>query len=39
LLLGALTRGGMLIANSSEPKKTRNAVARAIRELLDGLAP
>ena len=39
LLLGALTRGGMLIANSSEPKKTRNAVARTIRELLDVLAP
>jgi AcrR family transcriptional regulator len=39
LLLGALTRGGMLIANSPDPKKTRNAVARAIRELLDGLAP
>jgi AcrR family transcriptional regulator len=39
LLLGALTRGGMLIANSSDPAKTRNAVARTIREVLNGLAP
>ena len=29
LLLGALTRGGMLIANSPHPKRTRNAVSRA----------
>src|SRR5436189_6491 len=28
LLLGALTRGGMLIANSPRPKKTRNEVSR-----------
>ena len=39
LLLGALTRGGMLIANSKEPRRTRNAVARSLRELLAGLAP
>ena len=39
LLLGALTRGGMLIANAAEPQKTRNAVAKTIRELLNGLAP
>jgi AcrR family transcriptional regulator len=38
LLLGALTRGGMLIANSSEPAKTRDAVARAMRAVLNGLS-
>jgi AcrR family transcriptional regulator len=38
LLLGALTRGGMLIANSAEPRETRDAVAAAIRALLGGLA-
>lgn len=39
LLLGALSRGGMLIASSKTPKKTRNAVSRTIRELLTGLDP
>ncbi len=38
LLLGALTRGAMLIANSSEPVKTRNAVANSVRELFAGLS-
>jgi len=38
LLLGALTRGGMLIANSAHPAKTRDAVATSIRDLLGGLA-
>jgi len=38
LLLGALTRGGMLIANSPEPRETRDAVARSIRALLHGLS-
>jgi AcrR family transcriptional regulator len=38
LLLGALTRGGMLIANSPEPRETRDAVARSIRALLYGLS-
>jgi AcrR family transcriptional regulator len=38
LLLGALTRGGMLIANSATPRETRDAVARSIRVLLEGLA-
>jgi len=38
LLLGALTRGGMLIANSPEPRRTRDAVATAIRALLDGMS-
>jgi len=37
LLLGALTRGAMLIANSTEPGLTRNAVAAAMRDLLAGL--
>lgn len=38
LLLGALTRGGMLIANAEDPRRTRNAVARSLRELLAGFA-
>jgi hypothetical protein len=38
LLLGALTRGGMLIANSAQPQATRDAVARSIRSLLSGLS-
>lgn len=38
MLLGALMRGGMLIAGSAEPGKTRDAVARAIRAMLAGLA-
>lgn len=39
LLLGAITRGGMLIANAKDPRRTRNAVARSLRELLAGLSP
>jgi AcrR family transcriptional regulator len=38
MLLGALLRGGMLIAGSAEPARTRNAVARAMRAMLAGLA-
>jgi AcrR family transcriptional regulator len=38
LLLGAMTRGAMLIASSPEPARTRHAVAGAFRELLAGLA-
>jgi AcrR family transcriptional regulator len=38
LLLGALTRGGMLIANSADPRQARDAVAAATRALLAGLA-
>jgi AcrR family transcriptional regulator len=38
LLLGALTRGAMLIANASDPTTTRDEVAAAVRELLAGLA-
>ena len=39
LLLGALTRGAMLIASSSKPSDTRDAVSRSIRMLLNGLVP
>lgn len=35
LLLGALTRGAMLIANSTDPVETRHAVARSMRSLLN----
>jgi AcrR family transcriptional regulator len=35
LLLGALTRGAMLIANSADPVETRHAVARSMRSLLN----
>jgi AcrR family transcriptional regulator len=38
MLLGALVRGGMLIAGSEDPGQTRDSVARAIRALLAGLA-
>jgi AcrR family transcriptional regulator len=38
LLLGALTRGGMLIANSDQPRVTRDAVAKAMRALLGSLS-
>lgn len=39
LLLGALTRGAMLIANSPDPVRTRHAVAQAMRALLSGFVP
>ncbi|HTZ26420.1 MAG TPA: helix-turn-helix domain-containing protein [Streptosporangiaceae bacterium] len=38
LLLGALVRGGMLIASSPRPAQTRDAVARSIRAMLAGAA-
>jgi len=38
LLLGAATRGAMLIAGSPEPAQTRHAVATTFRDLLAGLA-
>ena len=38
LFIGALTRGAMLIANSPQPRRTRNAVAVSMRRLLAGLA-
>jgi AcrR family transcriptional regulator len=39
LLLGALTRAGLLIASSEEPRATRDAVAATLRALLNGFAP
>jgi AcrR family transcriptional regulator len=39
LLLGALTRGAMLIANSTDPVATRHAVASSMRALLSAFAP
>lgn len=39
LLLGALTRAGLLIASSPEPRATRDAVAETMRALLNGFAP
>ncbi|MET0698122.1 MAG: TetR/AcrR family transcriptional regulator [Mycobacterium sp.] len=38
LLLGALTRGAMLIASSADPVTTRHAVAASLRVLLGSLA-
>jgi AcrR family transcriptional regulator len=39
LLLGALTRGAMLIANSANPVETRHAVAKSMRALLNSFVP
>ena len=39
LLLGALTRAGLLIAASAEPAATRDAVAVTMRALITGFAP
>lgn len=39
LLLGALTRGAMLIANADDPVQTRHAVADSMRTLLNGFTP
>jgi AcrR family transcriptional regulator len=38
LLLGALTRAGLLIASSAEPKATRDAVAATMQALISGFA-
>lgn len=38
LLLGALTRAGMLIASSPEPRATRDAAAASLRALIGGFA-
>lgn len=38
LLLGALTRGSMLIAGAPDPHQARDAVVQSIRLLLSGLA-
>ncbi len=39
LLLGALTRAGLLIASSPQPKATRDAVAATMQALISGFAP
>lgn len=39
LLLGALTRAAMLLVASDRPSDTRDAIAKAMRSLLDGLRP
>jgi AcrR family transcriptional regulator len=38
LLLGALTRAGLLIASSAEPERTRDQVAAALRAMISGFA-
>ncbi len=38
LLLGALTRAGLLIASSAQPKATRDAVAATMQSLINGFA-
>ena len=39
LLLGALTRGAMLVGSSPDPAPTREAVARTMRKLISSFAP
>ena len=39
LLLGACTQAGMVIARSSDPKRTRRVVGKTLKTLIDGLAP
>jgi len=39
LLLGALARGAMLIANSPDPPATRHVVAKSMRALLSSFTP
>jgi AcrR family transcriptional regulator len=39
LLLGALTRGAMLVGSSPDPARTRQAVARTMRSLLNSFVP
>jgi AcrR family transcriptional regulator len=38
LWMGVLTRGGLLVASSSDPATTRDLAAKAMRALLSGLA-
>ena len=37
LVLGALNEAGMFIAHSDDPKRARDDVGAAMRELLDGM--
>ncbi|HWG12844.1 MAG TPA: TetR/AcrR family transcriptional regulator [Streptosporangiaceae bacterium] len=39
LLLGALTRGAMLVANSDQPEQTRQSVGRTMRSMLGSFVP
>jgi AcrR family transcriptional regulator len=39
LVIGALTRGAMLIAMSDTPRQTRDRVAEGLRSLLAGISP
>jgi len=39
LLLGALTRAGLLIASSADPRATRNAVSATLRAIIGGFGP
>jgi len=39
LLLGTLTRAGLMIASSAEPERTRDAVAATLRAMIAGFAP
>lgn len=39
LVIGALTRGAMLIALSDTPRRTRDRVAEGLRSLLTGISP
>lgn len=38
LLFGAMTRAGLLIASSAQPKATRDAVAATLRAMISGFA-
>lgn len=38
LLLGACTQAGMVIARSSDPKRSRRVVGKTLKALIDGLA-
>ena len=39
LLLGALTRGAMLVGSSADPARTRESVARTMRSMLNSFVP
>lgn len=39
LLLGALTRGAMLVGSSPDPARTREAVARTMRSMMNSFVP
>jgi hypothetical protein len=39
LLFGAMTRAGLLIASSPDPKATRDAVGVTFRQMMSGFLP